>query len=75
MKEFLRKMLSENSEVSEMRVSAFICTIAAVSVAIYGMSKPPIDYQGLSILCGTFLGTSMAGKVSQKFAERKKDDT
>ena len=80
MKEFLLKMFSENSDVSEMRVAAILCVLCAMGIAIYGMSKNPIDYSGLSLLCGTFVGSGMAGKVSQKFAEsrenkKKSDDT
>ena len=69
MKNFLLKMLSNSDEVSEMRVMVALCVLTAISTAFYGMTKTPIDYSGLSLLCGTFLTTAFGGKVLQKREE------
>jgi hypothetical protein len=69
MKEFLKQLFSESGGVSAMRVMAMMCCIAAVVIAIMGLSKPVIDYSGLSLICSTFLGAAMGGKLLQKRVE------
>lgn len=66
---WINKLLSENSTVSTMRVMSLISVITAICIAFYGMSKATIDYSGLALLCGTFLGAAFGGKVLQKKSE------
>lgn len=69
MSDFLKALFSENGSVSMMRVMSIICCIAAVAIAFVGLNKAVIDYSGISLLCSTFLGAAMGGKVLQKRIE------
>lgn len=64
-------MLSQHQGVSTVRVMALLCCAAAIIIAFVGIAKETPDYAGLSMLCGTFLGVSFAGKVGQKAVETK----
>lgn len=55
-----------------MRAMSLLCCLTAVVIAFVGLNKATPDYSGLSLLCGTFLGTAFAGKVMQKSVEVKK---
>jgi len=66
---FLNSLFSEKGGISMMRVMSLLCVIAAIAMAFVGMNKPNIDYSGLSMLCGTFLGLAFGGKVMQKRTE------
>jgi uncharacterized membrane protein YfcA len=67
---FFREMLSEKSNVSSVRVMSLISCLSAVGIAVYGLNRPSIDYSGLSLLCGTFLGAGFGAKVWQKKIEK-----
>lgn len=69
MRDFFSKLFSENGGVSAMRVMAMLCCIAAIVIAIIGLSHSPVDYSGLSLLCGAFLSAAMGGKLLQKKVE------
>ena len=71
MKDFIAALFSEKGSISMMRLMSLICCIAAIVVAIAGISKPTVDYSGISILVGTFLGAAFGGKVLQKRIETK----
>jgi hypothetical protein len=70
MKDFLRKLISESSELSMTRFLSAMCVTTACSIAIYGMIKN-LDLNQLIGLCSTFLGFGLGAKVTQKFAENK----
>jgi len=70
MKQFFKDLFSETSDVSMTRFLAFISTISAVGIAIVGLYKNT-NMDGLSMLCGTFLGIGLGSKIVQKFAEVK----
>ena len=63
--------MKSGSGVSMMRFMSIICCLAAIVIAIIGLNKPVIDYSGLSLLCGTFLGAAFGGKIAQKNIESK----
>lgn len=67
--EFLKALFNENSSVSSVRVMSIVCCITAIILAFVGINKTPIDYSGLSLLCGTFLGAAFTGKIVQKRIE------
>lgn len=68
MKSLILLILSENSEVSVMRLMCLVSLGAAVVVAIVGLyaAKPLGD---VSILCSAFLVPAFGGKVWQKSVE------
>ncbi len=68
---FIKSLLSEKGDISMVRVMSLICCFAALGIAIHGINRNVIDYSGLSMLCGTFLGAAFAGKVAQKSIEAK----
>lgn len=72
-KDFLSKLVSQNPGVSTLRVMSLLSLVTAICIAAYGMHKVPIDYSGLSLLCGTFLGAAFGGKIAQKSQEKKDD--
>jgi hypothetical protein len=69
MKRILLALFSDSGSVSMMRVMSLICCISAVGIAMYGISRPEVDYSGLTILCSSFLSAAFAGKVLQKRIE------
>ena len=71
MKDFIRQLFSESGNISMMRVLSLICVLAACGIAIYGLNAPVVDYSGLTLLCSTFLGAGIGGKVAQKIQEVK----
>ena len=72
MKSFIKKLLSENSEISSVRFMSIAALFAAIAFGGYGLHEGK-DLSALAILCGAFLGAAFGGKVSQKFAENKED--
>lgn len=70
---FLKDLFSESNHASMLRVMSLISVITASIIAIVGLFKASPDYSGLSLLCGTFLASAFAGKVTQKAVEAKKD--
>jgi len=60
--EFLKKMFAESSEVSMMRVMAFMVTCTACYIAI--------SHGEVSVgIVGTLLAAAFTGKAVQKFGE------
>ena len=67
--QWFKDLFSESSDVSMGRFLSFICVIAACAVAL----KAVVSGSNLSeaaVLCGTFLGAGISGKVISKFAEK-----
>ena len=62
-------MFSETGEVSEMRVMSLISLFVGSFIAIYGMTKTPVDYSGVAMLAGLFIGAAFTGKIAQKRVE------
>jgi len=48
---------------------SLITCCSAIGIAIAGINRPNVDYSGLSLLCGAFLGVAFTGKVMQKNTE------
>lgn len=67
----LLNLLTAKSGVSMMRFMSLICCLSAIGIAIVGLNKPVVDYSGLALLCGTFLGVAFGGKIAQKNIESK----
>jgi len=74
MKDFISNLFSEESKVSMMRLMSLITCVAAIAIAIDGLSKDQIDYSGLSLLCGAFLSAAFTGKIMQKNIEQRSKD-
>lgn len=69
---FIKELFSESGNVSMIRVMSLITCFAAIGIAVHGINKPIPDYEGLTMLCGTFLSAAFAGKLLQKNKEIKK---
>lgn len=69
MKKFLLAMFSESGNVSMIRVLSFVCVMTACGIAIAAVSLNR-DINAISVLCGTFLGIGIGGKVMQKGKEK-----
>lgn len=67
---FLKRMLSEDGDVSAMRIMSFFSLLVASILSFVGIYKK-VDLGGLSSLVGIFVGAAFGGKVAQKFAEIK----
>lgn len=72
-KTILRKVLSEESGVSAMRIMAFISLVIGGGIAVAGLIMK-VNLTELSILVGVFVGSAFGGKAIQKFAENKGGD-
>lgn len=73
MKKWLRELLAEQEgggSPSMARFVTFACLIIAALIAFIGLAKG-LDLSGTAILCSTFLGAGVGGKVIQKFAEKE----
>lgn len=68
-KEYLKKLLSEESGVSAMRLMAFVSLFLGGGIAIAGLIMK-VNLTELSILVGVFVGSAFGGKAVQKFAEK-----
>lgn len=62
-------MFSESGEVSQMRVMSMLSLLVGSFLAIYGIEKSTVDYSGLTMLAGLFVGAAFTGKVMQKKVE------
>jgi hypothetical protein len=69
MVQILKQLFSDSGEISMMRVMAMISLLAGIILAFVGISKTPIDYSGVSLLVGVFVGAAFGGKVAQKSVE------
>lgn len=70
MKQFILDLFSDSSHVSMMRFLSLLCVLTACGIAIHNAATGQ-DLNGISMLCGTFLGAGIGGKVAQKVAEVK----
>ncbi len=66
---FLKELFSENGTISSMRVMSIICCGNAIVISIIGITRPQVDYSGVSLLVSTFLAAAMGGKIAQKRIE------
>lgn len=71
--EFLKALFAESPLVSSMRVYSFMAVVMACVLAGVGLLMNR-SLEGLSILCGVFLGAAFTGKVLQKSIEMKAKD-
>lgn len=69
---FIRELLNDSGQISAMRVMSIICCLSAVGIAIVGIQKPQVDYEGLTLLVSAFLTAAFGGKIAQKSIELKK---
>lgn len=65
----LKALFGETGSISMMRVMSLLCCVAAIVIAFVGVNKATPDYSGLALLCSTFLGSAMGGKILQKRIE------
>jgi hypothetical protein len=70
MKELLKQLLNEDSQVSMTRLMSLICIVSAAGMAFYGLQKG-CDLVALSMLSGAFLAAGFGGKVGQKAIEMR----
>jgi len=70
MSDWLKSLFSASGGVSMMRLLSFICVLTACGIAAK-VTVAGGDLNAASMLCSTFLGFGIGGKVSQKFAENK----
>lgn len=64
------ELLAEKGSVSMTRFLSLICVLSASAMALYSVHKGS-DLNAVSLLCGTFLGAGIGGKVAQKVVEVK----
>lgn len=68
--DLLKKLFSDSGDVSEMRVMSMLALLVGSALAFIGIGKPQIDYSGLTMLVGAFIGAAFTGKVMQKRVEQ-----
>jgi hypothetical protein len=71
MKEFFKSMVSENSEVSSVRIMSLMCVLFAFITALYSLHVSA-DPEKVSWLVAAFLAPAFGGKVWQKRFEKPK---
>lgn len=64
----LQNLFSETGSISMMRVLAFLCVLTAIGIAITALIRGS-DLSSAAVLCGTFLGVGVGGKLMQKGME------
>jgi hypothetical protein len=64
------KILSENSDLSVMRLMCLLSLISGIAIAILGICLNK-DLSATAVLSSVFVGAAFAGKATQKFAEVK----
>jgi uncharacterized membrane protein YfcA len=69
---WLKALLADGSQVSAMRVMAFMSLFAGIGLAFTGLQEGK-NLGELSTLVGVFVGAAFGGKVVQKFAEIKEE--
>jgi hypothetical protein len=67
MKEFLLKLMAEDSNLSMTRFLTLIITIVGLGIAMYGVYKGTDQ----TTMVGLLLGSGLTAKVTQRFAESK----
>jgi len=71
MRQFIVNLFSESNSVSMMRFMSLISLLMGCIIAIYGISKNPVDYSGISLLVSVFITAAFGGKIAQKMQETK----
>ena len=66
---WLKDLFSESGSISMMRVMSILSLLAGIGVAYVGLSKPVVDYSGISLVVSVFLSAAFGGKVMQKRIE------
>jgi len=66
----LSQLLSDTGNISMMRALSLICVLTATGIAIHAISAGS-DLNATAILCSTFLGAGIGGKIAQKSFEVK----
>jgi hypothetical protein len=62
-----KDFFSESSDYSMTRLLSFMCVVAALLIALYGVYRQ----QEVSAIVGLFLGSGLSAKVAQSFAEKE----
>lgn len=73
MKEFILKLLAEDSNLSMTRFLSLVCVITACLVLVYGVIKGS-DLESFVGICSTFLGFGLGAKVMQRHIESNETD-
>jgi len=68
--QWIKGFFKDTGDQSMGRLLSFITVLSAVVIACYGIVKG-VDLSTLAVLCGTFLGAGIGGKVVQSFAEKE----
>lgn len=67
--EYIKKMLSDNSEVSSKRIAGFIALLNAIAIgyiAIYNKNVPQYVFEGLLMFSGSVLAATVITTMFQK---------
>jgi hypothetical protein len=72
--DWLKRLFSSDGSVSMMRFLSFLCVLTACLIGLK-VTVMGGDMSTAAVLCSTFLGFGIGGKVSQKFAEGKTEQT
>lgn len=70
---WIKDIFRSGSGVSAMRVMSMISLLTGCYIGVSGLYQNK-NLSELAILCATFLGSAMGGKVLQKQAENKMGD-
>jgi hypothetical protein len=71
MRQFIADLFSENNSVSMMRLMSLVSLLMGCAIAVYGLSKSPVDYSGISLLVSVFITAAFGGKIAQKMQETR----
>ena len=71
MKEHVKKLISESSDVSSMRVMSFMTLGFSYLITVIALVMNK-DLGDISMLAGVFVGSAFTGKAVQKFSEIKR---
>lgn len=69
---FARELLSDSGSISAVRVMALYSVLVGSGIAGYGVYKGK-DLSGLAQVCGVFIGSAFAAKVTQKIVEKRQE--
>lgn len=69
MKEFLLKLIAEDSNLSMTRFLSLVCVVTACLVLVYGVIKGS-NLESFVGICSTFLGFGLGAKVIQRQIEK-----
>lgn len=70
MNKFIKEMLSDSGSISTVRVMSLFSLLTGAAIAMYGIAKGA-ELGGIAQVCTVFVGGAFAGKVSQKYMEKK----